>query len=131
MNHINTILIIAIVTWFILQLIKLAVYYIQNRLDTSVSDNLTARKNLTLIKVFKNIANTIVITLAFAAALLTFEQARGIGVSLLTSAGVVGLIVGFAAQKSIGMILSGIQLAITQPIRFDDVVVLEGEWGRI
>ena len=131
LNHINTILIIAIVTWFILQLIKLAVYYIQNRLDTSVSDNLTARKNLTLIKVFKNIANTIVITLAFAAALLTFEQARGIGVSLLTSAGVVGLIVGFAAQKSIGMILSGIQLAITQPIRFDDVVVLEGEWGRI
>ena len=131
MNHINTILIIAIVTWFLLQLIKLAVYYIQNRLDTSVSDNLTARKNLTLIKVFNNIANTIVITLAFAAALLTFEQARGIGVSLLTSAGVVGLIVGFAAQKSIGMILSGIQLAITQPIRFDDVVVLEGEWGRI
>ena len=131
LNHINTILIIAIVTWFILQLIKLAVYYIQNRLDTSVSDNLTARKNLTLIKVFNNIANTIVITLAFAAALLTFEQARGIGVSLLTSAGVVGLIVGFAAQKSIGMILSGIQLAITQSIRLDDVVVLEGEWGRI
>lgn len=84
-----------------------------------------------MIKVFNNIANTIVITLAFAAALLTFEQARGIGVSLLTSAGVVGLIVGFAAQKSIGMILSGIQLAITQPIRLDDVVVLEGEWGRI
>lgn len=131
LNHINTILIIAIVTWFLLQLIKLAVYYIQNRLDTSVSDNLTARKNLTLIKVFKNIASTIVIILAFAAALLTFEEARGIGVSLLTSAGVVGLIVGFAAQKSIGMILSGIQLAITQPIRLDDVVVLEGEWGRI
>jgi len=52
-------------------------------------------------------------------------------VSLLTSAGVIGIIVGFAAQKSIGMILSGIQLAITQPIRIDDVVIVEEEWGRI
>lgn len=131
LDHINTILIIAIVAWFLLQGIKLGVYYIQNKLDTSVSDNLTARKNLTLIKVSKNIASTVVIILAVAAALLTFEQARGIGVSLLTSAGVLGIIIGFAAQKSIGLILSGIQIAITQPIRLDDVVVLEGEWGRI
>ncbi len=131
LNHINNLLIIAIIAWIFLQLIKLGVYYIQNKLDISVDDNLSARKNLTQIKVFKNIANTIVVTLAFAAALLTFEQARGIGVSLLTSAGVMGIIVGFAAQKSIGMILAGIQIAITQPIRLDDVVVLEGEWGRI
>ena len=131
LNHINNLLIIAIIAWIFLQLIKLGVYYIQNKLDISVTDNLNARKNLTQIKVFKNIANTIVVTLAFAAALLTFEQARGIGVSLLTSAGVLGIIVGLAAQKSIGMILAGIQIAITQPIRLDDVVVLEDEWGRI
>ena len=131
LNHINTLLIIAIITWIFLQLIKVGVYYIQNKLDITVDDNLTARKNLTQIKVFKNIANTIVITLALAAALLTFEGARTLGVSLLTSAGVIGLIVGLAAQKSIGMILSGIQIAITQPIRLDDVVVVEGEWGKI
>ena len=131
LDHINNLLIIAIIAWIFLQLIKLGVYYIQNKLDISVDDNLSARKNLTQIKVFKNIASTIVVTLAFAAALLTFEQARGIGVSLLTSAGVLGIIVGLAAQKSIGMILAGIQIAITQPIRLDDVVVLEGEWGRI
>jgi small-conductance mechanosensitive channel len=63
--------------------------------------------------------------------LLTFDAARTIGLSLLTSAGVLGIIVGFAAQKSIGMILAGIQIAITQPIRLDDVVIVEGEWGRI
>ena len=131
LTHINTLIIIAIITWIFLQSIKLGVYYIQNKLDITVDDNLSARKNLTQIKVFKNIATTIVITVAFAAALMTFEQARGLGVSLLTSAGVLGIIVGLAAQKSIGMILSGIQIAITQPIRLDDVVVLEGEWGRI
>lgn len=131
LNHINTLLIIAIITWIFLQLIKLGVYYIQGKLDITVDDNLNARKNLTQIKVFKNIANTIVITLAMAGALLTFDGARSLGVSLLTSAGVIGLIVGLAAQKSIGMILSGIQIAITQPIRLDDVVVLEGEWGKI
>ena len=62
---------------------------------------------------------------------MTFEQAKTIGVSLLTSAGIIGIIVGFAAQKSIGMMLAGIQLAVTQPIRLDDVVIVEGEWGRI
>ena len=90
-----------------------------------------ARKSLTQIKVFKAIANSIVVIIALSASLMTFEQARTIGVSLLTSAGVVGIIVGFAAQKSIGMILAGIQIAITQPIRLDDVVIVEGEWGRI
>jgi small-conductance mechanosensitive channel len=81
--------------------------------------------------VFKNIANSIIVIIAIAVSLLTFEQARTIGLSLLTSAGIVGIIIGFAAQKSIGMILAGIQIAITQPIRLDDVVIVEEEWGRI
>lgn len=131
LDHISTLLIIAIVSWIILQLIKLGVYSIQNKLGVLVDENHNARKNITQIRLFKNIANTIVITLAFAASLLTFEEARGIGVSLLTSAGVLGIIVGLAAQKSIGMILSGIQIAITQPILLHDVVVVEGEWGKI
>lgn len=130
-NHVNSLLLIGIIAWIFLQLVRLVVYYIKNKLDIQVADNLNARKNLTQINVFKNIANTVIIILAFAAALMTFEQARNIGVSLLTSAGVLGIIVGLAAQKSIGMILSGIQIAITQPIRLDDVVIVEGEWGRI
>jgi len=131
LKHINSLLIIAIVTWIFMQLVKLAVYYIKSKLDINSADNLNARKNLTQINVFRNIANTVIVTVALAAALMTFEQARSIGVSLLTSAGVLGIIVGLAAQKSIGMILSGIQIAITQPIRLDDVVIVEGEWGRI
>jgi small-conductance mechanosensitive channel len=59
------------------------------------------------------------------------EKAKTIGLSLLTSAGIIGIVVGFAAQKSLGLILAGIQIAFTQPIRLDDVVIVEGEWGRI
>lgn len=131
LKHFNSLLIIAIVAWIFLKFTKLFSYYIKSKIDISTSDNLNARKNLTQINVFRSIANTIIIIVAIAVALMTFEKARGIGAGLLTSAGVMGIIVGLAAQKSIGMILSGIQIAITQPIRLDDVVVVEGEWGKI
>jgi small-conductance mechanosensitive channel len=62
---------------------------------------------------------------------MTFESIRAVGVSVLTSAGIAGIILGFSAQKAIGTLLAGIQIAITQPIRIDDVVIVDGEWGRI
>lgn len=131
LNHFNALILVFVVAWLIIQLVNAVTYYLQSKLDISVADNLRARKSLTQINVFKAIANTIIIIFAIAAALMTFKQARSIGVSLLTSAGIAGIIVGLAAQKSIGMILAGIQLAITQPIRLDDVVIVEGEWGHI
>jgi len=131
LKHINTLLIIFSITWILIKFIQAGEYYLQHKLDMSVPDNLKARKSLTQIKVFKGIATSIIIIVSISFALLTFEQARTIGVSLLTSAGIIGIIVGFAAQKSIGLILAGIQIAITQPIRLDDVVIVEGEWGRI
>src|ERR1035437_837742 len=129
--HANTLLIIFSITWISIQFIKAGEYYLLRKFDIEASDNLKARKNLTQIKVFKGIASSIIIVVAISISLLTFEQARTIGVSLLTSAGIIGIIVGFAAQKSIGLILAGIQIAITQPIRLDDVVVVEDEWGKI
>jgi small-conductance mechanosensitive channel len=63
--------------------------------------------------------------------LMTFEQVRQVGVSILASAGIISIVVGFAAQRSLGNLIAGIQIAITQPIRLDDVVLVEGEWGRI
>ena len=131
LEHVNTLLIIFSVSWISLQFIKAGEYYLLHKLDIQVSDNLKARKTLTQIKVFRAIATSIIVIVAISVSLLTFEQARTIGVSLLTSAGIIGIIVGFAAQKSIGLILAGIQIAITQPIRLDDVVVVEGEWGKI
>lgn len=129
--HINSLLLIFAVAWLLIQFIKASTFYMQRKLDVGVADNLNARKRLTQIKVFVGIANSTIVIIAIAVGLMTFEQARTIGLSLLTSAGIVGIIVGFAAQKSIGLILAGIQIAITQPIRLDDVVIVEGEWGKI
>ncbi len=67
----------------------------------------------------------------YGIALLTFDGVQEIGVSILTSAGIAGIILGLSAQKVIGTILAGIQIAIAQPIRIDDVVIVEGEWGRV
>ncbi len=129
--HINTLLIIFSITWIATRLIKAGAYYLQNKLDVGALDNLNARKRLTQIKVLIGLANSLIIVIAVAVGLLTFDKARAIGVSLLTSAGIIGIVVGFAAQKSLGLVLAGIQIAFTQPIRIDDVVIVEGEWGRI
>ncbi len=131
LTHINNLLLIFSISWVLIQFVKAGSYYLQGKLDTGLEDNLRARKSLTQIKVFRAILISIIIIISIALALLTFKEVRNIGISMLTSAGIIGIIVGFAAQKSLGMILAGIQLAVTQPIRLDDVVIVEGEWGRI
>ena len=129
--HINSLLLIFSIGWICILLTRAGEYYLQSHLDIVTSDNLRARKRLTQLKVFKGITDSIIIVLAIAISLLTFKEVRTLGLSLLTSAGIFGIIIGFAAQKSIAMFLAGIQLAITQPIRLDDVVIVEEEWGRI
>lgn len=130
-THINNILLILTVAWLLMKSVKLLSFMLQKKFDIHVADNLEARKRLTQLKVFQNIADAVIAIIAISFVLMTFDEARIVGKSLLASAGVAGIIVGFAAQKSIGMFLAGIQLAITQPIRHDDVVIVEGEWGRV
>jgi small-conductance mechanosensitive channel len=77
------------------------------------------------------VAIVVVGILALAIILMTFEKVRHLGTSILASAGIAGIIIGLAAQQTIATLLAGIQIAITQPIRLDDVVIVEGEWGRI
>lgn len=129
--QINNLLLVFAWTWTTVQLINAVAYFLQSRYDSARNNDLKARKNLTQVKVFKAIVISIVVIIALGAGLMTFESARRIGISVLTSAGIMGLIVGFAAQKSLGMIFAGIQLAITQPIRLNDNVIVEGEFGRI
>jgi len=131
MADVNKILLILTIGWILIKAIKAFFYYFQNHLNIQNSDNLTARKNLTRMKVFEGLAVALITVLTLAACLMSFEQVRTIGISLLTSAGIAGIIIGFAAQKSIATFLAGLQIAITQPIRLDDVVIVEGEWGRI
>jgi small-conductance mechanosensitive channel len=94
-------------------------------------DNLRARKIHTQIDVIHRIAIVIILLIAFSTMLMTFDKVRQLGTSILASAGIIGIILGIAAQKSIGTLIAGLQIAITQPIRLDDVVIVEGEWGKI
>lgn len=114
-----------------IKVVRALFYYFQHKLDIDNTDNLNARRDLTRMKVFEGLIVALISILTIAAALMSFPQVRSIGISLLTSAGIAGIIVGFAAQKSIATFLAGVQIAITQPIRLDDVVIVEGEWGRI
>jgi small-conductance mechanosensitive channel len=99
------------------------------KLDTP--DNLAARKVYTQVSVLKKLALVILGVVALASALMVFEPVRQLGASMLASAGIAGIVIGFAAQRSLGTMVAGIQIALTQPIRIDDVVIVEGEWGRI
>jgi small-conductance mechanosensitive channel len=96
-----------------------------------VDDNLQARKLHTQVTVLKKVAIVTIGIFALASILMVFEPLRRFGTSILASAGIAGIIIGFAAQRSLGTLLAGFQIAITQPIRLDDVVIVENEWGRI
>ena len=101
------------------------------RFNINAADNLNARKVHTQVRIIERIAIVFIVLMAGVTAALSFEEVREFGVSLLASAGVLGIILGFAAQKSIALIFAGIQIAITQPIRIDDAVIVENEWGWI
>jgi small-conductance mechanosensitive channel len=99
------------------------------KLDTE--DNLLARKHITQSRILQRIADTLILILGFAAVLMTFPGVRQFGVSLLASAGAAGIVVGLALQPLLKNLIAGFQLAITQPIRIDDAVIVEGEWGNV
>jgi small-conductance mechanosensitive channel len=124
-------LLILSLAWLIIKLTYVFEDFVLSQFRIDVKDNLRARKIQTQIQIFKKIVIVIVGILALAALLMTFEKVRHLGTSILASAGIAGIIVGLAAQRSLGTLLAGIQIAITQPIRMDDVVIVENEWGRI
>ena len=98
-------------------------------LDTA--DNLHARRIHTQARVLARTVMVLIIIIGLGAALMTFPNVRQIGASLLASAGVAGLVAGIAARPVLGNMIAGLQIALSQPIRLDDVVVIQGEWGRI
>ncbi|GLB53995.1 hypothetical protein NBRC110019_30360 [Neptunitalea chrysea] len=126
-----SILMIAIFSWMAISAVKLIKYFVLKKYDIKQKDNLKARKVYTQFRIIERVLIFIILIIAIALALMTFSEIKKIGVSLITSAGIGGIIIGLAAQKVLGGFLAGIQIAITQPIRLDDVVVVEGEWGRI
>jgi small-conductance mechanosensitive channel len=104
-------------------------YLLRFRLD--VADNLIARKHITQVRVLRRVTDTLLIIVTIGAVLMTFEPVRQYGVSLFASAGVAGLVIGFAARPVLSNLIAGIQLAMTQPIRIDDAVLVENEFGNV
>jgi len=101
------------------------------RYRTDVRDNLMARQIQTRFRVLRRVGVTTIVVLTVAFMLLTFPSIRNVGLGLLGSAGLAGLVLGIAARPLLSNLIAGVQVALTQPIRLDDVVIVEGEWGRI
>ena len=123
--------VIGLIGWAAITALNISadLYLRQFRLD--VEDNLLARKHVTQVRVLLRTAEGLVVLVTFGAALMTFEPVRQYGVSLFASAGVAGIIAGLAARPVLTNLIAGVQLAMTQPIRIDDAVVVENEWGTI
>ena len=130
-GHLIQVTVIFCVTWLLILTIRLAREAVLKQYDISEKDNLQARKVYTQFRILERIIVFIVILIAIAVALMTFEGIRQIGVSIFATAGVAGIIIGFSAQKLLASIMAGFQIALTQPIRIDDVVIVENEWGWI
>ncbi len=130
-KHVLQLLIIFGVAWLLIRSIKLSKGIILRNYDIGEKDNLKARRIYTEFTIIERILIFAIILIALAVALMTFGSIRKIGVSIFASAGVAGIILGFAAQKMIGTVLAGLQIAITQPARLEDVVIVEGEWGWV
>lgn len=130
-RHLNGLLMIIATTWLAVRIIAGLAQGIMARHPVDVADNIGARRIHTQTRVLSRIAMSLVVLMGAAMLLMTFPGARQVGASLLASAGVVGLIAGFAAKPVFSNMIAGLQLALTQPIRLDDVLIVEGEWGRV
>ncbi|MCU4183297.1 mechanosensitive ion channel family protein [Acidiferrimicrobium sp. IK] len=117
--------------WLVVELILALEDSSFSRYDVSVTDNLRARKLRTQILVLRRVTVAVVAIIAIAASLLTFHSIRVVGTSLLASAGIAGLVAGTAARPVLGNLIAGIQLAFTEPIRLDDVLVVNGDYGWV
>lgn len=124
-------LIILSTTWVLLKAIDAATALWIRSLRVDRPDNLRERRLRTQILYLERVVDIVILLAAFGLLLMGFEQFRRVGGSLLASAGLVSLIVGFAAQRSLGNIIAGLQIAFTQPIRLGDAIFIENEWGEV
>jgi small-conductance mechanosensitive channel len=129
--HLTGLLTIAAVAWTIIATVRLFGDIVIARHRIDVEDNLLARQLGTRVDILTRVVVTVVIVIALGAMLMTFPAIRTLGTTLLASAGVLGLVAGIAARPLFENLIAGVQLALTQPIRIDDVVIVEKQFGRV
>ncbi|MBV9457631.1 MAG: mechanosensitive ion channel [Bradyrhizobium sp.] len=130
-THVFAVATIALIGWIFIRAVDLVSAQYLLRYHEDIAENLLARKHVTQVRVFKRVIDTLVIIFAVSASLMTFDSVRQYGVSLFASAGAAGIVVGLAARPLLSNLIAGIQIAITQPIRIEDAVIIENEWGWV
>jgi small-conductance mechanosensitive channel len=131
LSYLTTVALILALTWLAMQCIESVSTTVVKLNSAEVADNLKARRVLTQTRVLTRSAHFIAGLLGLSFVLLTLPGARHFGASLLASAGVAGLVAGIAARPVLGNFIAGLQIAFSQPIRIDDVLIVNGEWGRV
>ncbi|MDX6236974.1 MAG: hypothetical protein QOG10_1789 [Kribbellaceae bacterium] len=130
-RHVLVLVLIAAVTWLVIALTRVAEDVALSRLNVDIKDNRRPRRIRTQIVLFRRVIIAILVFVAITAAVMTIPPARTLGASFLVSAGVVSVVAGLAAQTTLANLFAGLQIAITDPVRIDDVVVVNDEWGRV
>lgn len=130
-RHLNGLLLIASITWALIEAIRGVADGIIEMHPADVADNLEARRIQTQTRVLSRTVMGVILVAGVAFMLMTFPGARQLGASLLASAGVIGLVAGIAARSVFSNLIAGLQIALAQPIRIDDVLIVQGEWGRV
>ncbi len=130
-EHIVGLGIIAAAAWACVLLLEVFGDVLAARYRTDVADNLEARRVQTQVQMLRRIVTVVIVIVTIAIMLLTIPNVRSIGTSLLASAGIAGLVLGMAMKSTLGNLIAGVQLALTQPFRMEDAVIVEGEWGWI
>lgn len=130
-RHLNGLLLIGAFTWLAIDAINGLADGIVAQHPYDVDDNLQARRIMTQARVLARTATLVALVAGLAMMLMTFPGARQVGASLLASAGVIGIVAGLAAKPVFSNLIAGLQIALAQPIRIDDVLIVQGEWGRV
>lgn len=130
-DKIVSLALVGVIAWMLVALTGVIEDVITDRFPLNVRDNLAARQVHTRLRVLRHITVIMIGGLAVAAMLMSFDSLRRLGTSILASAGLAGIVVGIAARPTLSNLIAGVQVALTEPIRLDDVVIVEGEWGWI
>jgi small-conductance mechanosensitive channel len=130
-EHVIGLVLIACFAWFLTEMLKVLEDVVDSRYNAKIRTDVNARRVTTQVSVLRRVVAVLIAILAIAAMLVTFPSIWNIGAGLFASAGVAGLVIGMAAKPTLSSLLAGIQVALTQPISLEDVVIVNGEWGRI
>jgi small-conductance mechanosensitive channel len=131
MNRCAQIGYITVLAWLAIAVIEVFRALVYHSLPQDLADDVRARRRHTRTQLVRQIAVGLIVCSAFAAVLMTFPSIRNVGAGLFASGGLAGLVPGMAARPTLGNLIAGVQIALTEPIRIEDAVVVEGEFGRV